>query len=484
MQAKYIPVLVAVGFLVACENPEADKKKQVNENVRKAVEAVQLVQADIDIKAVGDPESLDVVDGSTVKSLKNIDYQAGRDAALKAAIEKVAGASADSTPLQKTLLNRSLSNLYLARSNYQTQTALTDWTDLTARTAALVSDVVQLDDAVARTQSLSIDNSKLLADLRDNQAKLDKEMRDLEEAAASLGKEAATLSETVASFQAKNKEHLANGRKFRSDALLLKGALQYDTYKKAIDSESAAAQAGFQADRAASKLDVIESERKIDETKLAVLKPAAGTIKERIASAERRDAEQKKSREDAIKQRDAIVQRLRDNFAKIAKERADKVDARFVIAHEMADKALKAIKEAASAPSEPGAKKIIGLEEVSKHVANAYLCTQELTTTAAYAKSLETLAAQIARSMPDMPLFNENAKSARETAAVQVQSAKAAIAAGQDLASRLVSGGDPDDPYVVVEGPGESHNLLAEAMAQLIAYEKRVEDLKNTLALP
>lgn len=484
MQAKYIPVLVAAGLLAACENPEAEKKKQVNETVRSAVQSVQQVQADLNIKEVSDPATLEFSDGSTVKSLKNLDYQAGRDSAVNAAIEKIKAVNSDITPAQKNLFKRSLSNLYLARANYQTQTALTDWSDLTSRTAALVSDVVQLEDAVTRASSLTVDNSKLIADLKDNLGKIEKEIHDLDESSSTLSKELASLTETVNSFKAKAKEQLTLGRKLRSDALLLKGQVQYETYKKAIDSESAAAQSGFQADRAATKLDIVESELKIGQTKLAVLKPAAQTIRENIATFERRNADQRRIREDAIKHRDEIVQKIRDNFAKIAKERDEKVVARFKNAKEFAAKSLTEIEDAMkTASSEGGQKKIVGLEQVSKHVANAYIWTQRLTTSAAYAKSLEVLAGQVGRSMPDMTLFAENAKAARDDASSDAKDAKSAIAAAQELATALVAGGDPDDPYVVVEGPGDSHNLLAEAIAQLLAYDKRVEELKNTLGV-
>jgi hypothetical protein len=485
-------VLVAVGLLVGCKNPEAEKKQQALNQQASAVDAIRLVEANLNIKELGDPATLEFTDGTspTPKSVKNIDYEAGRDQAIKAAIDKVLAAAraADPAPTspQKALLNRSLANLYLGRANYQTQLALINWTDLTSRSASLVTDVVQLEDAVTHAQSLSVDNSKLIGALRDNQASLEKEIRDLQEKLSSLDKEAASLKENITALQAKNTEQLDVARQLRSDALLLKGAGQYETYKKAIDAEGSAAQAAFQAQRSSTKLDVVESEKKIVETKLSVLTPAAETIKARMASAERSDAEMKKNRDDAIQDRDRIASRLSDNFKAIAKARDEKVLKRFEVAHAMANDALKAIDAAAQSPGDAaGAKKIVGLEQVSKYVANAYLCTQELTTTAAYAKSLDSLATQVARTMPDLTMFSENAKLARDTAADQVKSAKAAIASAQDLGSRLVEhGGDPDDPYLVVEGVGETHNLLAEALAQLQDYDKRVEDIKNSLGLP
>jgi hypothetical protein len=491
VQAKFIPVLVAVGLLVGCKNPDTDKKQAALEQQRSAIDAIKLVQADLNIKEVGDPEKLVFInDSGGVKEMRNIDYAAGRDAAIKAAIDKVSAAARASDPApsvaQKALLNRSLANLYLGRANYQTQTALANWTDLTARSASLVSDVVQLEDAVTHAQSLSVDESKLISALRDNQAALDKELHDLQEKSASLEKEANELKETIAGLQAKNVEQLTVARKLRTDAMVLKGAGQYETYKKAIDAEGNAAQASFQAQRSSIKLDVVESEKKIVDTKLAVLTPASATLKSRMASVERSDAEMKKDRDDAIQQRDKIVARLNETFKNIAKDRDDKVVKRFEAAHTMAAEALKAIDDASKAPGDSaGSKKIVGLEKVSKHVTNAYLCTQELTTTAAYAKTLDTLAAQVTRAMPDLTLFTENAKLARDDAAKQVKTAKDAISAAQDLASRInENGGDPDDPYLVIDGVGETHNLLAEALAQLGDYDKRVEDIKNSLGLP
>jgi len=484
VQTKYLPIVVAVGFLVGCQDPQAEKqKREALENQKKALEAMAAVQGKLDIKDLSDPPKL--VFSASPKEYDNVDYPTGRDRAVEAAINTVKASGSTATPAQKILISRSLANLLMSRANYQTQSALTDWTDLTARTAGLVADTVQLQDAVARANSLAMDQSKIISTLRDNLTETEKEIRDLTEKSAALEKEVTELTEAVATADAKNRELLTSGRKLRSDALLLKGALQYETYKRAIDAESAAAQASFQSQRFSTKLDVVSSEKKIIDMKLTVLQPVAATIKERIATAERRDADAKAKREDAIKRRDAIVQRVRDNFAAIADERQKKVAARFTEAHRFASQALEQIKSAVSAqPDVGGMKRTVGLEEVFKHIANAYIYTQEATATVAYAKSLEQLAAQVNRSMPDMTLFAENAKYVRDSAAIQIKSAKDAIAEAQRLQGKLIEGTEPDDPYLSTEGPGEPRNLLTDAVLQLQMYDKRVEELRNSLGLP
>ncbi|MCX5659966.1 MAG: hypothetical protein NTW19_09630 [Planctomycetota bacterium] len=451
---RTLPVAVCLAFslspLVGCSDRQSAEQAKTHGQFVKALNGFQAAQDGFVPKGEDAPNG----DGQPT-----VDLQAYRTKALLQAaksLEATIGSASESDKLQA---RRLVADAYATAADQVARAAMSDWVDISRQSASLVNKTLLIDRDDARSKAFDIDDSPLVAKLKEQQQEAQTAIVGFEKEASGLVARGNELTKSIEKARAESDAAVGQISKLRSEAFVKDSKAQDALYGKASGLEGAAATTRAVAQKLTAELDVVQGELAVVKQQLELRKSNVTSLQDQIAGVEQRQKKNHDERDSAANQKEKAVSELKESLVKIAADYDKLVDAKLAQAGEYADKSIKALADGVS-QARGADKKAYQLDLLSKHAVRASVYTQHLTAAAGYGKTLGMLAKELKRVMPSETSFSDAQQKAADSAGKLAISAREAVGQGSGLATELKTGGEDANVDAIFQSlQGYAHNV-------------------------
>lgn len=358
------------------------------------------------------------------------------------------------TVSQQIATRRLAADIYDSAARAQVIDTVAQWTELSARSALLLSYLQSVDRADAQLRRFSGDASDLMADMRAQAQKLDKQSEDLQKELAQVQ---ATIKEQDSQLQDLSKQLqqlTAQSANLRQQAFSQTGTERHQSYEKAAQAAINANKVSAQHQTLAARREIAQANAAVLSRRLALSNEALKQIETQIKNTQASVADQQRLREKAQKDKTAAIEKLDSELEKIVAQYKSLMDEGFGKSLAQLDQAIELLDKTIAMASDNQMRRLVQLDLLARKISRLHVLSMQASAAGDWARKLGVIA-QMA-SDPKRPggamiagkstFYETTAQSALNHHNSIIAEGLRTASEANELASLLTQGGSDSDP--------------------------------------
>jgi hypothetical protein len=359
-----------------------------------------------------------------------INFQQHRQEELAKVVPTLEAASRDGSPAQKTTALRLLADLRASTARYQAQLAIQAAAGLTSRAAVTSSQLVALDRADARADSMTVDTAAARGLLESDLKKTQDQHTTVNQGLAQKKQALTAADQEIAAVRAQAKTLLTQAQTQKAAAFDMQGVERFDAMDQATASEREGNRLLYQAQEKQTQRDQVASQAQVLQSQTDALTKQEQAVNQSLADLAKQVEQERKLTDTARADQAKVAAAVAEELTALSKAYNETVINPLDQALKAADEALAKLDEAVAVAAGPSAQNL-QLDQLNKHLNKLAILTDYISVMADYARSLSILTTRANALLPA-----EHAKQIIEYRAKIIERQKALIATATETVGR------------------------------------------------
>ena len=351
-------------------------------------------------------------------------------------------------------VRRLLADYYASTARYELRAAVSAWTQIGDDTTVLLSQVISIERAASRAESLGLDEKPLVTRLISQKSEVidqaNSHRTKLRNARGSIDR----WNEQIKKHEESKQQWMQQVDELHQQAYRAHGAEQLALYRQEADAKLQAAIVDRDIQLLDLERDLLQSNVRIDQKQVEMYEQTQQWLETQIIQSAQSQGEAKELQKEVLKERDALGKMMFDAFENVQADYTNNVVNQLDQAIAKADKAV----------GQKGVGK--NLDQLTRHVTRLSIMADTIEIIGSYWQALDILVARGARHM------KTHAESLQSTAADVRQSQKQKLERVPKMVEDATGLAD-----LLIDGGDEQIKKFAITQKQHIgSYEQRIEE--------